>query len=197
LPDLIYEPQGNTSSSNVIDYLLHLQQTRDIGVAYIYCDYDNDMKTTPTALLGCLTRQLVQNQERHEFPSELNIEFSRSRDGLSTLTVDEHIKLFRSIAANIPQCYIVVDALDELENRQNETRSKMITALKEMSQNSVHVFVTSRRYHDDINVAFQSALRIEISAKEEDIERCVPYVFQCRKVLTPFQISKIKDWGKS
>jgi len=155
------------------------------------------MKTTPILLLGCLTRQLVENQERHEFPNELNLEFVRARDGLSTLTFGEHIELFRSIAANIPQCYIVVDALDELEDKHHETRSKMIAALKQMSRDSVHVFITSRRYHDDINVAFHSALKIDILAKEDDIERQVQYHFQYCRIITFLQIFKIKDRKKS
>ncbi|CZR67458.1 uncharacterized protein PAC_17357 [Phialocephala subalpina] len=158
-------------TSNVIDHLLNLQGTRDIGVTYLYCDYHNEMNTTPTVLIGSLTRQLVQNQTLREFPNELFLEFSRARDSLSTLTVHEHLELFRSIAANISECYIVIDALDELENRHNATRSNMIAALKEISKDSVHVFITSRRFHEDINVAFHSALRIDITAKDEDIER--------------------------
>ncbi|KAF4625748.1 hypothetical protein G7Y89_g12415 [Cudoniella acicularis] len=137
-----------TTASLVIDYLLNIQQTDDIGVAYVYCDFHNEMNLTLNAILGSLTRQLVQNSNRHEFPNELRMEFVRSRDGLSTLKFEEHINLFRTIAAKIPSCYVIIDALDELENRQNSTRRALLAALREIE-----------------------ARKLDIVAREEDIER--------------------------
>ncbi|KAH6665801.1 hypothetical protein B0J14DRAFT_679150 [Halenospora varia] len=158
------------TTSLVIDHLLSRQTAGDIGVAYIYCDYHNEINTTPIALLGSLTRQLIQNQHTG-LPNELKMQYARSRDGLSTLTISEHIKLLRIVAARNSRSYIVIDALDELENRQNGTRRAMIGALQEIAADSVYVFVTSRPHLEDINLAFQFAERLDIVATRGDIER--------------------------
>jgi DNA replication protein DnaC len=54
---------GKTMMAAVaIDYLCKRAQTEDIGVAYVFCSYKNQLEQTVIALLAAVVKQLVQSR---------------------------------------------------------------------------------------------------------------------------------------
>ena len=45
-----------------IDYLCKRAQTEDIGIAYVFCAYKNQLEQTVSALLAAVLKQLVQSR---------------------------------------------------------------------------------------------------------------------------------------
>lgn len=66
--------------------------------------------------------------------------------------------------------FFVFDALDECHPERQ--RKELLPLFHRMAKDSdqIHLFLTSRQYPEDIQDSFCDAAKIEISAKDEDVE---------------------------
>jgi len=82
----------------------------------------------------------------------------------------EYSKILRSLMANFSHTYIIVDALDEC-NESDGTRSKLMKELQQSPAN-LSLLCTSRLL-GDIEKRFATASRLEILARDTDVEAYV------------------------
>jgi hypothetical protein len=90
------------------------------------------------------------------------------------------------------QIFLVFDALDECDRETQ--REALLPMLHRMGENGFRVFMTSRRYADDIEERFRNVSSIEIVAHDDDIKS---YIYERMDVYPAakqmIQDSKLED----
>jgi hypothetical protein len=118
----------------------------------------------PTPLVAFI-KQLCQQLPR--LPESLPHLKNITKDGRTPSQEELFIALVETSKSFI-QKFIVFDALDECD-RQTQ-RQTLLPMLHRMGEVGFRVFMTSRRYADDIEESFRNALSIEIIADDDDIK---------------------------
>src|SRR5436305_3248455 len=77
------------------------------------------------------------------------------------------IKTLFSVCSIFPECFVVVDALDEIDPKY---RKDFLKILKELQSASVKIFVTARPHIRDIFETFSTDIWQPIEAHENDIK---------------------------
>jgi Cdc6-like AAA superfamily ATPase len=151
-----------------VDQLLDSAQNDAYGVAYVYCNYKSQADQNIASILAAILKQLVQIR-----PLTLGIveEMHQKHACHGTKpSLDDIYSALQDVLAQYPYVYIVVDALDECEN---ETRRQLCTKLLDLQKGAdVRLMVTSR-FVPDVEDAFQLALRLEVTASDEDVKQFV------------------------
>jgi hypothetical protein len=152
----------------VIDHLsnYHSETSKNnAGVAHIYINYKEQASQGLSNILGSLIKQLYQQlpQGHESLPRLENI----TKDG-RTPSREELFVALVEISKQFNQKYIVFDALDECD-RQNQ-RQTLLTMLHRMGEAGFRIFMTSRRYAEDIEDSFRNVPSIQIIAHNDDIK---------------------------
>ncbi|EPS39024.1 hypothetical protein H072_7207 [Dactylellina haptotyla CBS 200.50] len=154
-------------SSMVINHISETVQDKKIGLAYFYCDYQDQEKQTADYFVASLLQQLIRRVL--VLPTELK-EFyqvfckERRLPKLSDLT-----KLLLQLSDSFSQVYLVIDALDESDSTKHRRQFLSILYELEKKQDSIRIFVTSRSHPVDIRAAFENGPNIKITASRSDI----------------------------
>ena len=150
-----------------IDHLCRTTLSDDIGVAYLFCSYKAQAYQTVTSLFAALLKQLVQN--RSDIAAPVTQMYENHSKRKSRPFLDEILQVLRSICRTYTTLYIVVDALDECEDRY-ATRSQLLDLLQGLQAGkNIQLMLTSRFIPEQ----FQSAPRLEVRANEQDVRRFV------------------------
>jgi ankyrin repeat domain-containing protein 50 len=152
--------------SAVINYIERRFYKDDVGIAFLYCNYKERGIQTAQSLIGSLAQQLVQRYR--DIPSDLEILYdnhSRNRQTPTPPTLPEYRILLKSQLVCCPTTFLVVDALDECDNK---TRSELCDQLRNLPK-SIHLLITSR-HNPELEDQIQSSTRLEIRASNKDIE---------------------------
>jgi ankyrin repeat domain-containing protein 50 len=152
----------------MIAHLVENGRPHGIGVAYVYCNYDDQINQTPAKLIGSLVKQLAG--QLPNIPEFFNA-FSNARR-MDPPTTDDCLDALKQLSSMFTRTFLVIDALDEEENSPQKHRAELIAACKEITQigSSTRLLVTSRPYLNDISNAFTDAIRLDIAASEEDLQ---------------------------
>jgi ankyrin repeat domain-containing protein 50 len=134
------------------------------GLAYFYCDYQDQSIQTAAGLLANLIRQFVQSKTSFFKPLEELYESLEARRSKPTMPDLE--SLLNSVCRTYGTTYIIIDALDECHPDQ---RKILLPVLRRLNNTSIKVLVTSRQHAQDIERAFQGQPRVEIRATEHDL----------------------------
>ena len=168
------QPSGKTMLASItIEHLIKtFRSQQDNGVAYIYCDYKVEHEQGSPALLASLLKQLVQ--QKSSVPDHVR-ELYGQPNNRSKPSCPSFKMMFESLSltvASFSQVYIVVDALDELQ-QGGQVVQVFLSKLSELkAQSSVNLMLTSRvipRVTDFI----QSDVTLEVRAKKEDVMRYI------------------------
>jgi len=95
-----------------IDYSQKLFDDDGVAVAYIYCNYQSQLRQTPVYLAASLLRQFLEHK-----PSLFNSLTDWYEDHLNTETcsaIGDVFTLLQLAISSFMKVFIVVDALDEL-----------------------------------------------------------------------------------
>ncbi|KID94957.1 Pfs, NACHT and Ankyrin domain protein, partial [Metarhizium majus ARSEF 297] len=160
-----------TMACSIINDLLvrfrDLQSRGSVGIAYIYCNYQQQAKRKPYDLLASLLRQL--SQARSPLPETVAVLYDKHKHGSTKPSLEEISEALHSVAALYYDVYIVVDALDECEIPG--TRARFLSELFRLRhKNRVKILVTSR-FVPEITAQFDPYPCFEITANVEDIYR--------------------------
>lgn len=153
-------------TSMVIDDLQRKFQGRsDIGIAYIYCNYEQHDEQGIDRLLAGLLKQLVQRNP--EMPRCVEDLYHDSKEHKQNgPPAQELVNPIVTAIGLFTKTFIILDALDECQSSPN---SILLKALFEIHrQTAANIFVTSRRV-DHILKAFVDCLSIDIRARPEDL----------------------------
>ncbi|KAI9778250.1 MAG: hypothetical protein M1839_008274 [Geoglossum umbratile] len=151
-------------TSVIVDYLERSFAQEDVAIAYIYCSYKRQKVQTDINLIASLLQQLVQKGS--SIPKKvLSLYRDRTR---KPPTLNEFSKLLQSEIRRFSRVFVIIDALDECTDGDG-TRGRFLAELRKL-QPDIHLLVTSR--HMTIPERdFEEAMRVEIRARDEDVEK--------------------------
>jgi hypothetical protein len=158
-------------TSIVVDELTtRFGNDKNIGVAYIYCNFQWQDKQKAGDLLANLLRQLVQGQP--SLLKDVKLLYDKHKDKYTRPSFDEILKALHSVTAMYSRAFIVVDALDECQS-SNRCRSRFLSEIFNLQAKSrANVFATSR-FIPEITERFEGSMSLEIRASEHDVRRYV------------------------
>jgi hypothetical protein len=82
-------------------------------------------------------------------------------------TINELYSVLAGVSKAFIRTFIVFDALDECDRRKQ--REVLLPICHQMGEVGLNVFITSRRFVDDIEESFRAVPTIRIQAYEDDI----------------------------
>jgi NACHT domain. len=156
--------------SIVIDYLQRNLGDRDVGIAYIYCDFRRIDDQTVEQLIANLVKQLLRN--KCPPPPAVMDAYSRHQKHRSLPSLGNLEEMFHAVATLYKDAvFIIIDALDECQMSGN-VRSKFIETLLSLQSRGIdiNILATSRPVPDIVE-AFDGHSCLEIAAQRDDIER--------------------------
>lgn len=153
-------------TSIVVDDLWNRFQSDDtVGIAYLYCNFQQQDKQKAEDLLASLLKQLAQS--RPSLPDSVkSLHKSRKRTRLS---LDEISRTLHSAAAMYSRIFIIVDALDECQARDGH-RTRFLSELFKLRSYGANIFATSRSI-PEITGSFDGSISLEIRATDDDIRK--------------------------
>lgn len=139
------------------------------GIAYIYCNFQQQDKQEADDLLASLLKQLAQGQP--SLPDSVKSLHDRHTDKQTRPSLDEISQVLQSVVAMYSRAFIVVDALDECQTSHG-CRSVFLSQIFSLQANAnANVFTTSRPIQE-IKKEFEGrSVILEINAKNEDVEK--------------------------
>jgi hypothetical protein len=125
--------------------LQHCENDSGKAVAYFYFDFNDMPKQNPAVMLRSLIYQLLQ-QCNGRIPTSLDTLFFSCENGQRQPSIDALVKVLQQIIQEFSHVYVVLDALDECNERVLLMDSLETTAACHLQ--NLHVLVTSRRERD-------------------------------------------------
>ena len=132
---------SSTVLENVLDYA-----SNDPGkaVAYFYFDFNDKQKQNTGLMVQSLVSQL--SRQCIKMPPSLEALFKHCESGQRQPTLDSLLKVLQELIADFPSTYLVLDALDECEDRRE--LMNFIKHICPWQANGLHILSTSRREGD-------------------------------------------------
>ena len=159
-------PKLTQFRSLIIDSLQKATRNKTIGVAYIYCSYNEAQKQSSSNLIASLLQQLLMQQS--DIPNHVVALYERHTRIKTRPSLNEYLQALRAIINNFSRIYIIIDGLDEC-SEANSTRSSFLAGINDIRP-LICTFFTSR-YLPSIERELPGATRLQVEAKDEDIRR--------------------------
>ncbi|KAI8681950.1 hypothetical protein NCS55_00448800 [Fusarium keratoplasticum] len=142
---------------------------RNIGIAYIYCNFRQQDNQRIDKMLASLLRQLAERQP--SLPEVVKDLYNRHKPKKTRPLVDEISTTLRSLAKTYVRVYLLVDALDECQASEG-SRAELLRELFALQKScGASLFMTSRIMPDIQENFTDNAIELEIRASEEDVGR--------------------------
>ncbi|KAL8875351.1 MAG: hypothetical protein Q9198_006279 [Flavoplaca austrocitrina] len=155
-------------ASVVVDFLRTRPVKHDsIGMAVIYCNFNERDQQKPENLLAACCVQLIQPSQ-HPLREVLTEVYRKHDSGKTRPTWEDIVRVFEDSTKNLDTVYLVVDALDECSPN---TRQILINYFKVLPANS-RLLVTTRPI-DEITREFFDSPTIEIRADPGDLKKYI------------------------
>ncbi|KFY29750.1 hypothetical protein V493_02257 [Pseudogymnoascus sp. VKM F-4281 (FW-2241)] len=157
-------------TSIVIEKLIsQFGNDKNIGIAYLYCNFRRGDEQKINDLLAGLLKQLAQ--ALNPLPDFIKSLYDKHQNQTQP-TLDEISQALKSVATLYTKVFIVVDALDECLVTGSH-RSDFLSRIFDFQEKSgSNLFMTSRRL-PEITEIFRGHMMLEIRASESDVRRYV------------------------
>ena len=136
----------------------------------IYCEYKRQSEQTISNLIGSLARQLLQ--QKAQIPDAIVHIYEHHRAKGTRPTLTDLSRMLQLTAESFSQAYIMIDALDELQNTDG-VRSSLISKIHILQVAIPVQMMLTSRYDPSLGSAFERHSYLEIRAYPEDIRRYV------------------------
>ena len=152
--------------SLVIDHIKDQDPDQNFTVAHFYYTYQDRETQTAELVLASILRQIIESEP--ELP-KLILELHRRLESQQRQLQQEDLEqTLAAICANLEQAFIVIDALDEGENKHRRNLVRSIANLRILP--SVKILLTSRPHVEyEVLKVSRSPLEIEIGATDNDL----------------------------
>lgn len=150
-------------TSIVIDALTaRFESCKNVGIAYIYCNFRRQAEQKAEDLLISLLKQLAHGPPM--IPADIKSLFEKHKYKGTRPTFHEISQVLRTTIGLYSNVWIVLDALDECS-----CRSRFLPEIMKLrSTLGVKIFATSR-FNSEIIGIFGDSISLEIRASPEDI----------------------------
>ncbi|KAH6994707.1 hypothetical protein EDB82DRAFT_502327 [Fusarium venenatum] len=159
---------GKTSLLSLIISRLEQEKTAGSICLYLYCDYNRRMEQSASELLSCLLQQVLHQFPNKTLPAEVSLLYSQHQRYGTRPTHAQTTELLRTLAAKLERVFIVLDALDEFGESEEEALKFMETICSLGSH--VKILCTSR-FSTTFEEYFSHSARLQISAQNDDIAK--------------------------
>lgn len=154
-------------ASVVIEHLLTtFPGESQIGVAFLYCDYNMCDQQSAVDLLSALLLQLTQQQR--SIPDPVRTLYERFQVLNRRPPFSEIVKTLLSVIRCFKRVFFVVDALDECKD---DARKSLLSTIRGLQKQSMVKLIATSRPIAVIALEFEKDISIEIRATREDVER--------------------------
>lgn len=158
-------------ASIVVEHLKQTQKEKNVAILVIYCGYNDAKSQSIDNLIAALIKQIFQ--VRPDVSKELRALYeAHSRTGIFP-SLEALTGILRAQISEFDNCYIIVDALDEISDE-----SKRLRLLETLAHGKVDILVTSRPL-DSISDLFILTTEISCDACEVENQRLVYHCKQC------------------
>ena len=152
----------------MVDRLCDQARRKDIAVACLYCDFLARKEQTTTNMMGAIFKQLVG---RGGIPQDVRQAFQDGKRevGGRRLLLPDLVRMLKIAIASLPQVFICVDALDEL---QSKDLPELLESLRDAVAESprTRMFLTGRpQVKEVIQKYFTKVAVIPISPNRGDV----------------------------
>ena len=117
--------------------------------------------------MGALNKQLAR--QRVQLPVQVKTLYKESKEPKMPLDINQQIDLLLQLVALFRTTFIVIDALDEVDDSAHQHRRILLGTIKRFMSSSIRLFVTSRPHARDIIAVFQNRPKLRIIADENDV----------------------------
>jgi hypothetical protein len=160
---------GKTIMASVV--VNHLEtifkDKHDIGIAYVYCNYQPQQEQKPEELLLCITKQLLQLTG--VVPSDLEKIYTSIKAKEQRPDLEQTDEMLKLVVSQFRKVFVIVDALDEYYISDNSAHNRFVAEMLALQRASnINIFATSRPV-SEINALFAKFDSLEIRAQENDI----------------------------
>ena len=151
-------------SSIVVDHLIDTFKDEKVAVVGIYCDFKEFNQQSTAKYLASLLQQLII--QRGSVPDQIKEIYTAHNKKITSPTFPEYLELLKAQMHKFTRVYIVIDALDEC-TEANNVREELLGGILQLPT-FTNIMITSR-YIPVVEDFFQGALRLDISARDNDI----------------------------
>ncbi|KUI71876.1 hypothetical protein VM1G_07859 [Cytospora mali] len=148
------------------DLIRRFSRYSDVGIAYVYCNFNRQAEQKADDLLASLLKQLSKN--RPHLPESVTTLYEDHQDGRPSL--DEISKALWSVTAMYSRVFILVDALDECSISDGCRTRFLDEIFAVQAELRANVFATSRHIPETTK-KFEGSISLEICASQEDVQR--------------------------
>lgn len=159
-------------TSLVIEYLYKQfsQQTDDVGIAYIYCNFKRRDDQTSANLLASLLKQL--SQAKPSLPDRTRALYEHHIEKRTRPSLEEISQTLQSVANMYSRVFVIVDAVDECPTLDGGRTELLAQMFQLQSHSRINLFATSRPI-PEITEWFTGSVWLEIRASEQDVQRYI------------------------
>ncbi|KAJ6447150.1 rRNA processing domain-containing protein [Purpureocillium lavendulum] len=161
---------GKTILTSIVvdDLCTRFRNDKEIGIAYIYCNFRLQEEQNAKYLLANLLKQLAHG--RLSLPDDMKSLYDSHKEKRTRPSLDQLSRTLQSVAALYSKVFIVVDALDECQ-ASSDSRARFLSEIFTLQEKcGAQLFVTSR-FDPKVTEQFERSIVREIRASNEDIER--------------------------
>lgn len=149
------------------DLYTRFQNDTNIGIAYLYCNFQRHSEQRLEDLLSSLLRQLVQQQ--CSIPDGVRALYEKHKGKRTRPVLDEIVKELHSVTAMYSRIFILIDALDECQATDGCRTNLLSEIFNLQAKSGANIFATSR-INDEIAKLFDRSICLEIRATNEDVK---------------------------
>ncbi|KAF4969730.1 hypothetical protein FSARC_3073 [Fusarium sarcochroum] len=162
-------------TSIVVDHLQErFRESRDVGLAYIYCDFHRQAEQSAEHMLAVILRQLVQRYSVYfGIPPAMDDIYNQHKATGNSLSLGTLSQALRSLSEYFTRIYIMVDALDECQSAGG-CRAKFLETLFDFQDTiNVNMITTTRPIPEIIQLFWKrkNAVKLEVQANKVDLQR--------------------------
>jgi hypothetical protein len=162
------------SSTVLQDVRQHCQDDPGKVTAYFFFDFNDAQKQDPEKMVRSLLCQL--SQQSIKIPASLDALFSSCENGQRQASIHALMNALHSMIQELPQVFIVLDALDECTQRGD--LMEMLETMMGWKVPNLHLLMTSRKERDiesslEDYVDGQNRICLQSAVIDKDIQRYV------------------------
>ncbi|KAL7956479.1 ankyrin repeat-containing domain protein [Trichoderma compactum] len=150
------------------DLYTRYKDDTEIGISYLFCDYRKHNEQKAEDLVANLLKQLTQR--RDVIPDCIQELYVECKKNPKRPSLHELSEALQSVCLLYSKVFIVVDALDECQITDGCRKYFLSTLFRLQEGTNTNFFATSRNI-PEILEAFKKSTLLEISAKDEDVQK--------------------------
>jgi Cdc6-like AAA superfamily ATPase len=161
---------GKTILASIVvdDLISRFYKNSTIGIAYVYCNFNQQETQRVGDLLASLLKQLAESQP--SLPESMKDLYNHYKAKRTRPLLDEILRVLESVAAIYSRVFFIIDALDKCQ-ASDGCRARFLSEIFSLQiRHGANIFATSR-FIPEIIDQFKGSRLLEIRASTDDVER--------------------------